>query len=214
MMLMQASSGALPPTWTRTAVHDSVAAIVKQSAYRRDVQHTLFDRLVQWIFDLLDRLFNDVRGLPHGRELALVAAAVLVLLIAGRVLYARRLRVRGLKEMTETEVERQTLDDPWREAERLANAGQFTEAAHALYRSVVAVLAARSLVHPHASKTSGDYARELRRRNNPAEAPFRRFGSRYDRLIYGTGRCDAANYAVLLAEARTVFGAAESERAA
>jgi uncharacterized protein DUF4129 len=214
MMLAQAPSGALPPTWTRAAVHDTVAAIVRQSSYRRDVQRTLFDRLLRWIFDLFDRLFSDVRGLPHGRQLAVLAVAVLLLLIAGRVLYARRLRAHGFEEGIEEPAEGRALGDPWRDAERLANAGQFTEAAHALYRSIIAMLAARGLVRPHASKTSGDYTRELRRRNAPAEAAFRRFGSRYDRIIYGTGICDAANYAALLAEARIVFGAAESERAA
>jgi hypothetical protein len=214
MMLAQAATGALPPTWTRAAIHDTVASIVRQSPYRRDVQHTLFDRLVQWIFELLDRLFSSVRGLPHGREIALIAAAVLIVLIAGRVLYARRLRAHGFEEIADARIEGSTAGDPWREAERLASAGQFTEAAHALYRSIIAVLATRGLVRPHASKTSGDYARELRRRNAPAEASFRRFGSRYDRIIYGTGVCDETNYGALLTDARAVFGAAESERAA
>jgi hypothetical protein len=43
---------------------------------------------------------------------------------------------------------------------------------------------------------------------------FRRFGSRYDRIIYGTGVCDAADYGALLEGARTVFTAAERGRAA
>ena len=213
-MLAQASSGTLPPSWTRAAIHDTVASIVRQAPYRRDVQRTLFDRLVRWFFDLFDRIFYTVRGVPHGREVAVVAAAILVLLIVGRVVYARRLRTSEAEDLLGPQADGRGLPDPWREAERLASAGQFTEAAHALYRSIIAALASRELVRPHASKTSGDYARELRRRNAPAESPFRRFGSRYDRIIYGTGVCDASNYAALVSEARNVFDAAERERAA
>lgn len=213
-MLAQASSGALTSAWPRAAIHDTVAAIVRQSVYRRDLPHTLLDRLLRWLFDLIGRLLGTVGGLPHGREIAIVATAVLVVLIAGRVLYARQLRSGALDELAGAQVEGRVAADPWREAERLASAGRFTEAAHALYRSIVAALAARGLVRPHASKTSGDYTRELRRRNAPAESPFRRFGARYDRIIYGTGECDATNYASLLAEARVVFAAAENERAA
>lgn len=213
-MLPQASSGPFPPTWTRVAIHDTVAALIRQAPYRRDVQRTLLDRLTRWIGEVIDSFFTGIRGIPHGREVAVIAAAVLVILIAGRMLYARRLRARDVEVVAGTSVDSRVLADPWREAERLAKAGQFTEAAHALYRSVVAALATRDLIRPHASKTNGDYARELRWRSAPAEVPFRRFGARYDRIIYGTGVCDAADYASLLAEARTVFGAAQTERAA
>jgi len=213
-MLPQALSGALSPTWTRAAIHDTVASIVRQAAYRRDVQRTMLDRILQWLFDLLDRLFANVRGLPFGRQIAVIAAAVLVILVVARIVYAQRLRATDAEELAEAQVEGRILRDPWRDAERLASAGQFTEAAHALYRAVVAALVGRGLVRSHASKTSGDYARELRRGGVPAEAPFRRFGARYDRIIYGTGVCGAADYTMLLADARAVFAAADRERAA
>jgi hypothetical protein len=50
------------------------------------------------------------------------------------------------------------------------------------------------------SKTSGDYARELRARGSSAYQPFRAFARRFDVGVYGHGRCDA----VLIAELRAL----------
>ena len=41
------------------------------------------------------------------------------------------------------------------------------------------------------SKTSGDYARELRARGSPAYQPFREFSRRFDVAVFGHGGCDA-----------------------
>lgn len=213
-MLQQASSGAMAFPWTRAAIHDTVASIVSQAPYRRDVQRTLLDRLVRWIGEVIDRIFVGVRGVPHGREVAVAAAIVLALLVAGRILYARRLRAHAEEELARSEVDTRTTGDPWREAERLASGGQYTEAAHALYRGVVVALAARGFMRVHASKTSGDYIRELRRLGAAAEAPFRRFGGRYDRIIYGTGVCDETGYRALRDDAAIVLAMTQRERAA
>jgi hypothetical protein len=200
--------------WPRTAIHDTVAAIVKQRAYRRDVARTLLDRILDWLSDIFVRVVNAIGEIPHGRAIATIAFAIVVVLILARVLYSGRLR---------TSEEDQTLfgrgvstssTDPWRDAEMLAANGQFTEAAHALYRAALAMLAVKGLVRLHESKTSGDYARELRRRGAPVHAPFRRFGARYDRIIYGAGECDAMQYAALLDDARALAIVRDSERAA
>ena len=42
------------------------------------------------------------------------------------------------------------------------------------------------------SKTSGDYARELRARGSSSYPPFRAFSRRFDVAVYGHGGCDAA----------------------
>ena len=42
------------------------------------------------------------------------------------------------------------------------------------------------------SKTSGDYARELRARGSAAYQPFRAFSRRFDVAVFGHGGCDAA----------------------
>jgi hypothetical protein len=42
------------------------------------------------------------------------------------------------------------------------------------------------------SKTSGDYARELRARSSASYQPFRTFSRRFDVAVFGHGGCDAA----------------------
>ena len=199
--------------WTRAAIHDTVAAIARQAAYRRSLGTTLFDRVLGWIADAYSRLVEALGTVPHGRVVATIAAATVALLVVARIAYASRLRGVSAISFASRRGRSATSSDPWGEAEQLAAAGQFTEAAHALYRGTVAMLAAQGLVRRHDSKTSGDYARELRRRGAPAYASFRRFGARYDRIIYGTGVCDAPGYDALLADARAVLER-QDERAA
>jgi hypothetical protein len=212
-MLAPQTDGVQVPIWPRAAVHDTVAAIVKQAAYRRELSTTLLDRVMQWIQEALARLIESFRGVPHGRLVATVAAVIVGILIVARVVYAARLRAGVLEEGERRVGVGGGARDPWREAERLAASGQFTDAAHALYRATVGLLAASGLIRRHDSKTSGDYARELRRRGTPAYAAFRRFGSLYDRIIYGDGVCNASEYTALLEAARSVT-VRGSERAA
>ena len=199
--------------WPRAAIHDTVAAIVKQSAYRRGLGTTLLDRVLGWVGDWYSRLVAALGTVPHGRVVATIAAATVALLVVARIAYAARLRGSSVMSIAKRRSRRATAADPWREAEQLAAAGQFTEAAHTLYRATVAILASQGLVRRHEAKTSGDYARELRRRGAPAYTAFRSFGRRYDWIIYGTGTCDAAGYDELLAAARAVLDRS-GERAA
>lgn len=214
MTVLQVSAGKAVTVWSRVAIHDTVASVVKQAAYHRQVTRSMFDRIMQWIGDMLLILFQTLGGVRHGRIVATIAAAAVVALVVARVIYAARLRTASMENAVLRGRRVSAAGDPWRSAEELAAAGQFTDAAHALYRATIAMLAARGQIRPHASKTSGDYARELRRRGAAAHTPFRRFGRLYDRIIYGTGTCDAAEYAALLEDARTVANARESERAA
>lgn len=214
MTVQQVPGGEAVTVWPRGAIHDTVAAIVKQSAYHRQVARSLFDRITQWIGDMVLRLFQTLGGVPHGRVVATIAAGVVVALVVVRVVYAARLRTTPEESAVFGGRRVATAGDPWRSAEDLAAAGRFTEAAHALYRATLGMLATRGQIRLHSSKTSGDYALELRRRGAGAYAPFRRFGRRYDRVIYGTGTCDAADYAALLDDARMVGSARDGERAA
>jgi hypothetical protein len=213
-MVLQAAAGVPVPIWSRAAIHDTVAAIVRQGAYRRDVSTTLLDRLLQWLAETFARMVQALGGVPHSRFVATVAAAIVGTLIVARVLYAARLRAPDSAVPATARWRASSTADPWREAEQLAAGGNFTEAAHALYRAALAMLAAAGLVRLHDSKTSGDYARELHRRGASPYASFRRFGARYDRIIYGTGSCDATQYSMLLDAARAVGMATGSARAA
>ena len=204
----------LPPhAWSRAAIHDTVAAIVRQSAFNRDAR-TLFDRLFEWIQELFSRFMNALGGMPYGRFFASIALGGVVVLVLARIAYASRLRARATDEGSRSRRIRGESADLWSEAERLAADGHYTDAAHVLYRATLSLLATGGLVRLHESKTSGDYARELRRRGDAAHTAFRRFGGRYDRIIYGAGSCDAAEYAALLGDANAVAATRAVGRAA
>ena len=97
-----------------------------------------------------------------------------------------------------------TRADLWAEAERLAETGDYTSAAHALYQAVLRRLADSERIRLHASKTSGDYSRELRRRGSPVAAPFQQFGRRFDRVIFGVGVCSPREFDAMLREASVI----------
>ena len=214
MIALQVPVAPPAPAWSRVAIHDTVAAIVRQAPYRRDIQQTLLDRIIQWIGVLYERFVEALGSVPHGRVIAMLATVVVGLLIAARAAYAARLRATTGRTSLPGRSRGSRATDPWREAEDFASAGQFTEAAHALYRATLGMLAANGLVRLHESKTSGDYERELRRRAASSYEPFRRFGHRYDRIIYGTGVCDAASYSALVDDARAMAVRPGHERVA
>ena len=94
--------------------------------------------------------------------------------------------------------------DPWTEAERLAGVGDYMGAAHALYQAVLRRVAATERIRLHASKTSGDYVRDLRRRGSPMTTAFQQFGRRFDRVVFGKGTCTADDYAGLRSAAMEI----------
>ncbi|MGH7710434.1 MAG: DUF4129 domain-containing protein, partial [Gemmatimonadaceae bacterium] len=103
-----------------------------------------------------------------------------------------------------------TFDD----ARRLAREGRYADAMHVLYAAILEALAQQRLVRLHSSKTSGDFARELRGRAHPAYDAFRTFARRFDRLFYGYDICDAAAFDALWSDAQRVLHAATAARPA
>jgi hypothetical protein len=184
---------AVPPIWPARAVHDTVQAVLAQPAFRRTLSNTILDRLLLWLGEALSRLVHALQGLPGGRTIAIAVAFVLVLLVVARVLVAAQARD---GETISFGSRRGTGrgEDPWRAAERLAAGGDFEGAVHALYRGVLASLHQGEKLRLDPSKTSGDYARELRARGSAALHPFRAFARRFDVAVYGHGVCDAALY--------------------
>ena len=214
MMLQLPAGPSTPDVWPRAAIHDSVAAIARQSEYARSVRTSLLERFFNWLGSLLDALARALGGMPNARRVTVVVVILLALLVVARIAYAARLRAEAADAVRRQTARRPGAVDPWREAQRLAAEGRFTDAAHALYRSLVETVARREQLRVHIAKTSGDYARELRTRASPAYAPFRHFGRRYDHIIFGIGSCDAAGYQALLDDARPVLAAVEGARAA
>jgi hypothetical protein len=177
--------------WPPDAVHDTVDAVLRNPAFRRSLQNSLAERLVRWLDEWLSRLSRYLEGAPSARTIALGVAAALVLVVVVRLVVAARAREPGGLAMSRGR-RAGAADDPWAEAERLAAAGRFEEAAHALYRGVLGGLARTERLRLHPSKTSGDYARELRGRGSSSYAAFRAFVRRFDVAVYGHGGCTAA----------------------
>jgi hypothetical protein len=187
-------------------IHDTVAAIVRQPAYDRSLRQSLADLFFRWLGETIERVLRAVE-IPGAKRVATVLAVVLALLTIARIVYAARLRNDGdrLGGRRRAGARHVAVADPLAEAERLAAEGRFTDAAHALYQALLLRLSSRERMRLHPSKTSGEYARELRATGSPAYAAFRSFGRRYDRVLFGRGACDADSYAALLGDARSLL---------
>jgi hypothetical protein len=191
-MLLQAALRAWPPA----AIHDTVASVVSGPAFRKSLQVSLAQRLFRWIATGIDSLVDYLRGSGPARWVAIVFTVLLVVLVVARFLLAARARA-GVDGASDGTRRGRTSEDPWRAAERLIAADRLEEAAHALYRGVVESLARTERLRLDPSKTSGDYARELRARGSVQLPAFRTFARRFDVAVYGHGRCDAGSIAEL-----------------
>ncbi len=196
--------GAGPPPGPAPAVHDTVYAIARGAAYHRSLSETLIDRMWNEVGRALAYIFDFLRGSQTGRHVTVgLVALIVVALIVHLILVA--LARQDAPAAPSSHSARERAADAWREAERLSAAGRFTEASHALLAALLAAFAQRGEVRLHASKTAGDYARELARRGSPSRPAFQQFRRRYDEVIFGTGECSAGDYAALLRDAQPIF---------
>ena len=179
---------------TDQAIRDTLAAIVEDRGYDRSFRQTAIDRFFQWLGELFAPF---TRALEQSPTLQRVALALLALIAAAVVARAAMLAWAGHVERAEERGERGRrgyagrTDDAWREAQRLADAGDYTAAAHAAYAAVLGALARRARIRVHPSKTVGDYTRDLRRVQSPLAPRYREFARLYEVVIYGVGTCDA-----------------------
>jgi hypothetical protein len=189
--------------WPAQAVHDTVAAIMRDAAYRRSLRESIWDRWLSWFVGVIRHFLSGVRESPSLRYALLSAGALIVVAIVARVIVGHR--TRAVAEANAIAARRVIRGDPFAEAERAASEGRYTDAAHALYQAVIESLARGSRLRIHRSKTTGDYGRELRVAGSPAYANFRNFGRLFDRIIFGRGVCDERGYLELLELARPLM---------
>lgn len=191
-------------------MRDTVRSITSDPGFDRALQRTILDRLLEQLGNALRALFDLLPALGIGNKLIVaLAIAVIALVVARVVLRTRAQREFWAGDRLESRGGRRV--DHWIEAERLAGRGAHLEAAHSLCAALLAASARRGDVTLHPSKTTGDYARELRRRGADTAADFQRFRARYDRVVYDAQRCSAEEYAALLTDARPML---PTERAA
>lgn len=204
-MLTQAadSLARIPPA----AIHDTVAAIIRQREYQERLGRSLAERFWVWIWDQIRSLFDAVAGTPIARNVALLVAVLLVTVVVVRLAYSARFERRAARLRPGLSVRGSRVQPTLDEARRLAAQGRYAEANHLLYAAVLEALAQQRAVRPHLSKTSGDFARELRARAHPSHDPFRKFVRRFDRLFYGYDASDAQSFALLLGDAEAVLRA-------
>jgi hypothetical protein len=79
---------------------------------------------------------------------------------------------------------------------------------------VLDAITGAGLVRYHASKTNGDYARELGRTGSPVAAVFRAFGRDFDHVMYGHTAAAADDFHRLLVNAEDVTRTMRQGRAA
>lgn len=202
-MLLQLQDSLKSQQWTDAAIRDTISVIVQDPAYRRDITQSLWGKFVRWFVDGVSRLFESVSGLPGGRLLVFVLFGLAVALIIARIVIgvqAERASRLGYKRSHAQGTSLSLAD-----AERLAGSGDYTAAAHALFATLLVAGAQQGQFRVHPSKTTGDYARELRRKSAAWLRPFQSFRSRYDRVIYGDMHCSAEDYGALLNDARMML---------
>lgn len=174
-------------------IRDAAAAVFSDPAFHRV---SLLDRLGAWLLEVLEALFvriGPARPSPALFWTVVTLTGVLVLLILGRALYGIRLSrsLRGKRLSGESDG---TRGFDLSKARDLAARGDYTAAAHALYSALLSALASRDGIELHASKTIGDYIRDLRKRASRALPAFRDFAHAYEVVIYGIGFCDRERY--------------------
>jgi hypothetical protein len=179
----------LPPQavagpWTAKQIHDTVAAIVRRPAYATPVRQSILGRVLTTVFRWIRDLLEQIKSWPDARYVLIAAVAVIVIVIAGRIVIGQKMEARRRAGMGLHAIggERR---DYWALAAELDAAGNYVAACHALYIGVLDALSRTGALRHHASKTSGDYARDLRQRQSPVANEFAAFARQFDRSVFG-----------------------------
>jgi hypothetical protein len=191
-------------------IRDAVARVFSGAPYDRSARNTLGGMLLNYTGRLISRLIETVSGSPPLRTALLWTGFGIIGLFVIRFVYvaAQQDQLSARSGVSDNRAGT-AAGNPWLAAQQAAARGEYTEAAHFLYASLLVALARRERVRLHPSKTAGDYVRELRRRSSPVFTPFRAFVRSFEFIIYGRGVCDRAQFEQLRAIAAPVVGAGE-----
>jgi hypothetical protein len=191
--------------WSSSQVHDTVAAIARLPAFARGGRESFVGRFLRYVLENIRSWLDQYRASPGARLAVIAGVVVLILIVIARIVI-----VRDVDEQARRRggvVRRGLADaDLWRAAQEHAAAGDYTAASHALYDGLLERLARGGGVTRHASKTGGDYWRELLRRGSPVASDFRAFSQRFDRIMFGTGTATAEDFNELAGLAERASG--------
>ncbi len=190
--------------WTVRQIHDTVAAIARQPAYAIPVRQSLFGRALRWLINRIADLLGAVGGSRDARFVVIAALAVIVLTVVARFVVVRRADIRRRTGASLRAIG-SARRDYWAVADELATAGNFVAACHAVYLAVLDTLARSGALALHASKTPGDYARELRLRRSGAAEEFRAFARQFETAVFGPTQPVASAYEALRRSADRVI---------
>lgn len=170
--------------WTANQIHDTVAAIARQPKYATSSRASIANRVAIAVFRWIRDVFEQIKAWPDTKYVLIVAAIAVILVVAVRIAIEARLEEhrsagRGLRALDGG------VRDYWALAAELDAAGKYLEACHAIYFAALGAMSRAGIVRFHASKTSGDYARELRTRASPQAAEFSQFARQFERCAYG-----------------------------
>jgi len=199
--------------WTPAQVHDTVAAIVAQPHFATQQRESLFIRFLQFVISEINELLRLARGSIDARIIVVAAVAVIALIVVSRIVADRRLALR--RRLLSTSVgAHASRRDAWATAREMAAQGQLVDASHVLYSALLETLSRSGAIRFHASKTAGDYVRELRRAGASTASDFRDFAREFDRAVYGRGAVTRAEFDALVTAAEQIAGVTSRQRAA
>jgi hypothetical protein len=198
--------------WTPAQVHDTIAAIVAQPDFATAQRESLFGRFLRFLIAEISDLLRLARGSIDGRIIVAAAVLVIGLIVISRIVADRRLATR--RRLRSTAGMHGSRRDAWAAARELAARGEFADASHALYSAVLETLSRSGTIRYHASKTAGDYARELRRAGAPIASDFRSFARELDRVVYGRATVTRSEFDGLFEAAEQIANATARQRAA
>jgi hypothetical protein len=192
--------GPSPPPVSESTIRDVVDSVFRAPEFNH---FSLWSKLWEWLGHLLQRVgaalqpfLSALRGSPplFWTVIVILAAMLVAVLARATYLWYRRSLNAAAGGTWESAPHRRDGRDPWMLAQELAAAGNFTDAAHALYLALLEAVARQQQLRLHPSKTVGDYRRELRSRSSSLFTRFRDFARSYEAVIYGLGSCDRERY--------------------
>jgi hypothetical protein len=165
-------------------------------------QPTLFEKFLDWIFGVLERLIGSLAGATMGRPIigTIFAVAILALaaIIVGVVLYrvARRISFapKAAPSLGEPLPVGYSAADCLASANAFAASGAYAKAIALLYRAALLLLDERGRVPFDPAMTAGEYRRIVMRRAATAADPFDRLARGFIHAAFSEQASQAADW--------------------